>query len=202
MPDGMMLPAYADDLQATLAEAWRLLGRGTADRRSPFHHPVIGTIGADGTPRTRTVILRGCDSARRALRFHTDRRADKVAELTASPLVSVHGYDPGAKIQIRLEGQAAIHHDDTVADQAWTQSQRMSRACYGTVPAPGSALDEVGAFSLPQTDDEIAAGRANFCAVIITARRLEWLFLAHGGHRRALFSWEASGAGQSTWLVP
>jgi len=36
--------------QKSLAEAFRLLSRGVADRRSPFHTPCLATVGADGIP--------------------------------------------------------------------------------------------------------------------------------------------------------
>jgi pyridoxamine 5'-phosphate oxidase len=69
------IPSFYDDLDGTLAEAWRLISRGVADRRSPFHHPVVATIGGDGAPQARTVILRACDPAAQRLRFHTDARS-------------------------------------------------------------------------------------------------------------------------------
>jgi pyridoxamine 5'-phosphate oxidase len=53
------IPAFYDDIEATLAHALALLVRGVPDRRSPFHHPVVATIGTDGRPRLRTVVLRG-----------------------------------------------------------------------------------------------------------------------------------------------
>ena len=58
------------------------------------------------------------------------------------------------------------------------------------------------AFSLPSTDDEIAAGRVHFRAVVITIETLEWLWLAHGGHRRAEYVFAADGGVSARWLVP
>lgn len=193
--------AIGPDLQAVIAEAMRLLSRAVADRRSPLHTPTIATVGLDGRPQLRTVVLRGFDTARRELRFHTDARSPKIAELRAEPRVGIHGYDPGAKIQIRIDATATLHAGDAVADNAWIASQPMSRVCYATAPAPGSAIGEGGAFTLPTGADEIAAGRENFVAVIAQIDALEWLHLAHTGHRRARFRWSEDGV-EGTWLAP
>ncbi|CAN1520013.1 PPOX_FMN_cyano, PPOX class probable FMN-dependent enzyme, alr4036 family [Rhabdaerophilaceae bacterium] len=198
------VPSWADDLYGTLSAAWTLLARGAADRRSPCHHPVIATIGLDGRPRQRVMILRAVDVAQRTLRVHTDLRSDKISDLQHDPRVALLVYDPGAKAQIRLDGRASLHADGAVADAAWAGSQPMSKACYGTMPAPGSDIAQAGAFTLPFSHDPaaIATGRVNFAAVQIHAERLEWLYLAHEGHRRALFRWDADGAMAARWLVP
>ena len=73
------------DLDDVLAESFRLLARGVADRRSPFHTPTLASLNADGAPSLRTVVLRGFDPARRELRVHTDARSAKLAELAAEP---------------------------------------------------------------------------------------------------------------------
>ncbi len=195
-------PSFYDDLAETLAEAWRLIARGVADRRSPFHHPVVATAGLDGAPRARTVILRGCDVAGRVLRFHTDLRSEKAAEIAARPDVALHFYDPGAKIQLRLSGTAALHRDDQVADAAWAGSRLFSRQCYGVAPGPGTPIAAGGDFTLPEaTDEGTAAGRAHFAAVMVHVASLEWLYLAAAGHRRARFDW-SSGSPQAVWLTP
>lgn len=189
------------ELQAVLAEATRLLSRAVADRRSPLHTPTIATLGLDGRPKLRTVVLRGFDTARRELRFHTDARSPKIAELRAEPSIGIHVYDPGARIQMRIDATATLHADDAVADNAWLASQPMSRVCYGTAPAPGTPIGEGAAFTLPAGPHDIAAGRANFVAVMAHIDALEWLHLAHTGHRRARFRWNADGA-EGTWLAP
>jgi hypothetical protein len=77
----------------------------------------------------------------------------------------------------------------------------MSRVCYGVKPAPGAPLDGADDFTLPDDDGAIAAGRANFSAVLCRIEALEYLFLRHAGHRRARFTRMADGwSGQ--WLAP
>jgi hypothetical protein len=198
------LPAWYDDLPGSLCAAWGALTRGALDRRSAFHHPVIGTIGLDGQPRQRVMILRSVDPDQRSLRFHTDIRSEKAREIGVDPRVSVLAYDPDSKIQLRLGGQATLHHDDRVAEAAWQGSQRMSRACYGTAPAPGSEIGQGDAFTLPDKADDaqLEAGRAHFAAMLFRVESLEWLFLAYEGHRRAHFAWDAGGKLAARWLAP
>ncbi len=196
------IPSFYDDLHGTLAEAWRLISRGVADRRSPFHHPVLASIGSDGAPQARTVILRGCNPAERSLRFHTDARSAKAGEIVADGRVALHFYDPGAKIQLRAAGRGTLHRDDEVADAAWAGSRVFSRQCYGIAPGPGTAITAGASFTLPEvTEQETAAGRANFTAVVIEVASLEWLYLAAAGHRRARFAW-TEGALTAQWLAP
>jgi pyridoxine/pyridoxamine 5'-phosphate oxidase len=199
-PAHIPLPSFYDKLDDTFAEAWRLFGRGVVDRRSPFHSPMIATIGLDGRPRSRVVILRGAERSAAILRFHTDRRSGKVAELAANPSIALTAYDAGAKVQVRVEGRAVVHTEGSVADAAWAASRSFSRVCYSVSPAPGDVIDEGGAFTLAQEEAEIAAGRANFSAVQIHVETLEWLYLAHAGHRRALFAARDGWAGR--WLTP
>ncbi len=190
-------PAHADDLDATLAEAFRLLARGVADRRHGFHTPTLGTIGLDGTPALRTVVLRGFDAAARTLRIHTDARSAKVAELAQQPRAALHLYDAGAQVQLRIAGEATIHAADAVAEAAWAGSRSFSRMCYAIEPGPGTPIPQPIAAPL---DPE--AGRAQFRVVLLHATALEWLWLDSAGHQRARFAWDAAGMCDATWLVP
>ncbi|MGJ3264050.1 MAG: pyridoxamine 5'-phosphate oxidase family protein [Salinarimonas sp.] len=202
MSDPRETPAFAGDLEEMLAHAWRQLSRGVKDRRSPYHTPCVATIGLDGRPRQRTVVLRGVEPATARLRFHTDARTEKVAELRQDPRIALHAYDPSGKLQIRVEGRATLHGDDAVAEQSWRATRMASRGVYATDPAPGSALDEPGGYRLPEDEGAILAGRAHFRVVEIAAESLETLWLAHDGHRRARFVLDGAARAEGTWLVP
>lgn len=194
-------PGFYDDLDATLVEAWRLLARGARDRRSAFHTPVLATLRADGRPTARTVVLRAADPDRRTLRFHTDRRSRKSAEIAADPRVSMHFYDAAAKVQLCVDGRASIHAEDEVADAAWRDTRPMSRLCYRVEPGPGTEIDKPNVLSQESPGADGEAGRENFCAVTIAVESIEWLYLAAEGHRRAQFRWEQRIL-SANWLVP
>lgn len=187
-------PAHADDLDAARDQAFAQWARGVADRRSPFHTPTLATIGRDGAPRLRTLVLRGFDPQSRTLRLHTDRR-EKFFEIAAEPRVSLHGYDPGLRVQIRLEGVASLHAEDALAEAGWAASRDFSRMCYAIEPGPGVAVQ-----APPPAPLDPAAGRPNFAVIRLEFHRMEWLWLAAEGHRRARFAWGEDPA--AAWLVP
>lgn len=194
-------PFAPDDLDAALTRAWTLFAQGVATRRGPFHTPTFANIADDGTPEARTVVLRAVMPDTWSLRFHTDRRPQKFASLTARPRVTLHAYDPAAKAQVRLRGTAALHTTGVIADAAWASSRPISRVCYAQATAPGSPL-AVPQLPVVQTGTHEDVGRQNFSAVVITVDQLEWLYLLVHGHRRALFTRDADGSVTKQWLAP
>ncbi len=198
--NGWVPPNFYNDLDATLAKAWGLLDLGVTDRRSPFHTPTIATIRGDGAPSVRTVVLRAVDPDRRTLRFHTDRRSNKVRELVVDPRVALHFYDPAEKIQLRVDGRATLHVEDAAAAEAWDGTRPFSRLCYGVSPNPGVEITDPR-MAAQETSGDRDAGRENFAAVSVDIACLEWLYLAAHGHRRARFTWEGQNP-TAAWRVP
>ncbi|MBY0613680.1 MAG: pyridoxamine 5'-phosphate oxidase family protein [Beijerinckiaceae bacterium] len=199
--------SYYDDLDASLAEAWKLIGRGAVDRRHGFHHPTLATIGADGSPEARTVILRASDAVSRTIVFHTDARSKKVAEITANPVIALHFYDSGQKIQLRISGEARLHAGDEFARRRWSASQPMSRLCYSVAPGPGEPIEAPDGYAMQDRETLAAEGFdgdafRHFVAVETHVRSIEWLYLALEGHRRASFRWLADGSLAKSWLTP
>ncbi|PWS34633.1 pyridoxamine 5'-phosphate oxidase [Falsiroseomonas bella] len=180
-----------------LAEAFRRLARGVADRRSPFHTPALATVAPDGSPEVRTLVLRGFDPQQRAIRLHSDARSRKVASLRHEPRCALHFYDAGAALQLRVAGVARIHDADAVAEAAWRASREASRKCYAVEPGPGVPVP-----APPPAPADSAAGWPHFRVILIRFDRLDFLELAASGHRRAGFSWPADGAPDAAWLVP
>lgn len=195
----------AEDLPAILAHAWSLLVRGGADRRSPLHTPAVASVDADGLPQARIMVLRKADPAAAILRFHTDARSPKVAQLDGRP-VSVLGYHPGENIQLRISGTARIGRDDAEVDGIWNQSTTFARRCYmaqqppGTpLPGPASGLPEWIEGQQP-TEAQIAPARPNFAVLWVAVTAIDWLHLANSGHRRAVFRSGDGWAGE--WVAP
>ncbi len=202
-------PVLPDDLDSVLADVWQRLGRAAKDRRAAMHTPVVATITRAGLPSQRVMVLRSFDRASATLRFHTDSRAAKAEQVGSGSPVSILGYDAGAKRQFRLSGTARIETDTPAADQAWTESTLFARRCYLADPAPGTVSDQpVSGLApdiegrKPEDDDEVAPGRANFALLMAEIDTIEFLHLAHTGHRRAMFVRSAEGLWQGEWLVP
>ncbi len=193
-------PAHYDDLDLSLAEAWRLLADGVGNSANAFHQPVLATTALDGAADARVAVLRHVDAAARELRFNTDARAGKLVELARDPRAMVVAYDPPTKVQLRLSGRITVHHGDALATATWAETRKYSRRGYRVAQAPGSALAApADADFQPEADSD--CGQAHFCVLCFETTRLEWLYLAAGGHRRARFTWQ-DGRWQGCWLVP
>jgi len=192
-----ILPSHADDLDEVLAEAFRLFSRGVADRRSAFRTPTIATVGPDGAPRIRTMVLRRFEPAARRLTLHTDQRAAKLSEIDHQPRVAVHVYDARAAVQVRLSARVLVHVADHLAREAWEAGAPSSHTCYAVNPAPGTVVA-----APPPAATDRDAGFVNFAVLAMTFDTLEWLWLYHAGHRRARFDWADDGSYSAAWLVP
>ncbi len=190
-------PTFFNELDDTPAHAWALLARGVADRRSAFHTPTLITQTISGAPAARTVVLRACDVPARTLRFHTDERSAKVAEIERMPRVIVHGYDFKSKAQLRLEGHARVMEASSdAARAAWLGSQESSRMIYAQTHAPGAPINAPA-----QGDGRDGAAEENFSIIMVVIDAFEWLYLHHAGHRRARFAWQPEGW-RGQWLAP
>jgi pyridoxamine 5'-phosphate oxidase len=198
-----------DDLDAVLADVWQRLGRAAKDRRAAMHTPVVATVTKAGIPSQRVMVLRAFDRATATLRFHTDARAAKAEQVGSGSPVSILGYDAGAKRQFRLSGTARIETDTPAANRAWAEATLFARRCYLADPAPGTVSDlPVSGLAAdiegrkPEDEAEVAPGRANFALLMADIDTVEFLHLAHTGHRRAVFVRSGEGLWQGQWLVP
>jgi hypothetical protein len=145
--------------------------------------------------------MRAVERTTRSVRFHTDRRSPNLRDIGDNRRVAIAGYDAALKVQIRLSGVATVHFGDTVAAEAWAGSATYSRLCYAQAAPPGSAIAAPLAAVQP-AELIVAAGFANFVAVIVAVDQMDWLYLSSRGHRRACFAWAADGAVTADWLAP
>ena len=192
-------PPHLHNLDAVLAATWDILSDGAINRHAPAHTPTFATSGLDGHPRLRTIVLRGFEAPSMQLRFHTDRRSGKIAELQTNPSAALHIYDRDQKVQLQISGRAALHVDDDVTGAAWMKSQPMSRINYQVTQAPGSVIENPHhAVQDPSLNTD---GSENFMVVVLLIEALEWLFLDARGHRRARFTRDGK-VWSGKWLVP
>lgn len=188
MPDPSPAAMAAVDLAALGAPAaWRwladLLTAAAASARHPLHLVTVATTGPDGVD-ARTAVLRGFDAARREAWFHTDARSPKSTHIRRDPRVSLHWYDAGTRLQVRIAARATLHHLDDVARAAWAAALPMSRAGYTAAESPGTI---VAAFqpapAAPAAGDD--RGLAHFAAACCRFDDIEILALHASGHQRA-----------------
>lgn len=209
----MTASAHTEDLEAILAACWARLEQAAGDRRDAFHIMQVASVGLDGGARLRSVVLRAVEPDERLLAFHSDARSPKIVEIEREPRISLLFYDKEAGLQLRLEGTAEVHRCDDRAETAWRAGRRFARRCYLQTQGPSSPADQPTS-GLPTeleqrepTEEELSAGRENFCVVTCCVRRLDWFSLKHDGHRRAEFCWpdgddQAGATSHSRWLVP
>jgi pyridoxamine 5'-phosphate oxidase len=165
----------SDELRQILAAAWNALAHGAADPRDDLHWPVLAsvTVAREPGPDARTVVLRACVPAERRVDVHSDVGTGKIAQLRAQPRVCLVGHRREARTQLRLWGDATIHHGDALAADAWQRLAPHSRANYR------SAKD--------------------FALIRVVVDRLDWLLVDPGAHRRAAFDWR-DGTLNANWL--
>ncbi|ARO27563.1 pyridoxamine 5'-phosphate oxidase-like protein (plasmid) [Rhizobium sp. TAL182] len=190
------------DLTDIDASAWAELETAAAGPQSGFRYVNLCSVDVEDRPRARMVVLRAADRATRSLEFHTDTRSPKWLELSANPQVTVLGFCPQARLQLRLQGTVERHGPGSEgAEAAWEKLPNRTRMTYtGGPPGDECAFETMG--ELPQPRDE-AAGKARFGVLSFRARTLDWFQLRQQDNRRALFSYDEIGAlSNSRWVNP
>lgn len=193
-----------ETLDLVFADAAARLTRAARDRTSPMHIPVVGTGDGD----LRMMVLRECDEGITRLRFHTDARSPKVQMIGTGGPVSVLAFDPAEKIQLRLRGTGRVEVHGPAAEQAWSVASAYARRCYLAEAAPGTASDgpvsglPTDVEGIRPTHERLIPARENFAVLLIEPLSLDWLYLAHNGHRRAQFTRDGDGDWQGTWVIP
>jgi len=201
-------PVPTPSLDAVLAATWAALVAAVRDRSHPYHLPTLATIGLDGSPEVRTVVLRAVEPALATILCHTDARSPKVAEIAADPRVAWHFYDPATRVQVRVRAVATVHRaadGDPLALARWDASTLSARRCYlaprtpgADAPGPSANLPE-GLLDRSPVAGEDEAGRTNFAVIATRAIAFDRLELHADGHRRA--RWDLD-RGVASWLEP
>ncbi|MEM1105462.1 MAG: pyridoxamine 5'-phosphate oxidase family protein [Pseudomonadota bacterium] len=181
-------------LEAVEEACLSALTRAVHDKRSPLKWPVMATSSGAGGADARIVVLRGFDRAARRAEVWSDRRSQKVSDLTANPDAALLFFDRSKMVQIRARGRAQLLSSGAHWEAAFARASNAKLDDYTTQAAPGAALtgDEV------VHDERLAA--ANFTVIQISVETADWLQLSREGHRRALLDWR-NGAAHS-WRVP
>jgi len=192
----------SNDLDVVLRHVWDTLEQAVRNRTHPMHTPILASV-RDGGAEARVVVLRAQDAATGRLRIHTDYRSSKVSDIETAPSVTVLGFDAAAKLQIRIRGEARVHTNDALVQDAWDRSRPFSLHCYHQVEPPGVPVAVPPRAVRPEQGRERERGRENFAAIVIDAREIEWLYLDAAGHRRAIFRRSAvHETWQGQWVAP
>ena len=183
-----------DEIEAAV---WAQLAASVED--GPYRALTLASVAASGGAAARMVILRGV--AGRVLEIHTDIRSAKWGELAVTRGVTLLGYDPEARWQLRLAGDAACYGPGTdIQSGAWDALSPWTRTTYCGGP-PGHVQA-----APPEMPDDPAAtevGSARFGVVRIAIETLDWYQHPRGAIRRARFAYDGEGRHHSAdWVRP
>lgn len=172
-------------------QLWDTLVQGVVDRSHPARHMTLATLGPNGWPEARTVVLRGADQISGTVSAFTDLNSAKVVSLRATPRASLHIWDESQQLQLRLTGTVLIRSGPEVA-AIWATLSGLSQQSYGVAPSPGTPV--AAALYYVKAPDP-----ATFAVLDCVIAGIEVLHLGQD-HRRARFLRADDWAGQ--WLVP
>lgn len=134
-------PAFGhdkDDVDEIDPEPLGLLGRWLPPAESDLRPLMtLSTIGLDGFPDIRNVLLSGFDGS--SLSFHTDTRSRKAHELAEDPRVGLALVWPDAGRQVVVQGYA-VPTDSAASEEAFAQRSRYLQLLAWTNDAPTAAL--------------------------------------------------------------
>ncbi len=195
----------AMNLQQIDRSAWTALASAASDANSSFRLVTLCSVDAAGRPQARTVVLRRVEQAARQLEFHTDIRSPKWLEIATNAQVTVLGYCPQSRLQLRLHGTAALYGPGSpAADCAWSQLPAHTQSTYaGGPPGEVPILEPVTPAAEAAQGSTAAAGKSYFGVVIISVSVLDWFQLQRQNNLRALLTYADGGATETAqWINP
>lgn len=184
-------------IEPNLNRVWAAFVAGTQPGRTPFTVLQLATVGLDGAPKARNVILRSADAERAAVSFFTDLRSAKIEEIRREPRVALLGYDAEAGFQIRLEGMATVVAAGPAKAAAWAACRSHTRALFQR-PLPSGTPIAAPDEAAPADDVD---GERHFAVVVVSIDRIDWLDISGPLHLHAAFQRDGrdwSGA----WAAP
>jgi hypothetical protein len=196
-----LIAAAVPDINDLLHSIWESLRAGAGAGRSPFSVLQAATVGVNGNPKVRTIVLRDVNENLARLAFHTDIRSEKVRELRERPAISMHGYDAERLVQLRLEGVATCVTDEAEKLAVWNSSRPRTLILYRSPTASGSVIEDPAQAAAMDAADP-TSGYENFCLVHVSVQHVDYLDLSSEPHHRAQFQLRDQGAFEGRWVAP
>lgn len=162
---------------------WQELTRATKDRHHDWRTPALASIGINGDPQVRTIVLRHADPSQWTLQVYTDSRSPKYQEFIKCGLAQLVFWSKRRRWQLRVSINASVHNDGEIVETAWAR-MRQSKASkdYLSNQAPGS-------FIATNNGDEAYLPNAlnhHYLSVLsFQVISMDWLELGKDSHRRA-----------------
>lgn len=170
------------DAEILLETIWQLMTDAATPPGNGLTLMNIATIGRNGGPRARSVILRDFARSPERLGFATHASSAKVAEIRSNSAVAATCYDRKRSLQLRFEGTAEIIADDAERWRAWQLLAPHSRQQYVSLATPGRELT-----THDPCEDDVSTAFQRFAWISVQLRHLEWLDLSTDPHTRWQF---------------
>lgn len=173
----------------TLFDTW--LAEAEASEPNDPNAMAVATIGTDGQPSSRMVLLKGHDE--RGFVFYTNRESRKAGDLAGAPRAALLFHWKSLRRQVRIEGPVAIV-SDAESDAYFASRSRDSRlgawASDQSRPLASRALFEERVADASERFAGADVPRPPFWGGYrVAPRRIEfWQDRAHRLHERRLFT--------------
>lgn len=162
-----------------LEKARRELINGYVKKRHPFRYFTLATIHKD-SPRQRTVVLRKL-LPDFSLLIYTDKRSQKVNDISKNASVGALFYHPKQFLQLRMDARAELVTDANQLNSYWQNIPENSRKDYITTRTPGTQIDNPDHVDYdPETN--------YFTAIRLIPKTIEYLQLKRPNHLRIRFT--------------
>jgi pyridoxamine 5'-phosphate oxidase len=190
------------DLQELLDQCQKNLVDAVINPENTLKLFTVANVGADGSPHSRYVVLRGADFENNAeIVFFTDSRSEKIAALENSPKVSLCFFDRDSGVQLVMGAEASVHNCDVVSLEHWQATNWRSLQCYYMKEKPGSQLS--APFILDATELSEEEAYRYFTVIKCQVKSWDILRLEKTGNQRAMCFFDNKGKVQeANWQAP
>ena len=170
---------------------WTQLSLGVQDADHAGRLVSFSTVSSEGMPESRNVVLRRADKAARLCEVQTDNQSSKMNSLQAHPFAALLWWFEDLDLQVRMQCRVEVRQGADVDDD-WDRVPASSRVSYGTLPAPGTPIEDALAYEKPPV-------RERFCVLRCHLEKLDLIHLGKD-HRRVAYTQARDWDGQ--WLSP
>jgi hypothetical protein len=177
-------------LSNLLNDSKKQLASALKNKKHPFRYFTMTTIGEDGSPHSRTVVLRGFNPEKFTLTIYTDSRSNKVKELLNDPRAEFLFYDSNQLLQLVIKVNL---FDSKTSQKNFTELPDPMKKDYSSSLEPGAPIggpDQV----------EYNYDKGHFTALTFEALQFDYLKLKRPNHFRARFL--AKENWQGVFLTP
>ncbi|UAK24871.1 pyridoxamine 5'-phosphate oxidase [Sphingomonas nostoxanthinifaciens] len=186
-----------------LFDAW--LAEARASEPNDSNAMTVATVGADGQPSARMVLLKGHDA--RGFVFYTNFESRKAGDLRAQPRAALLFHWKSLRRQVRIEGAVGPVADDEADAYFATRGRDSQLGAWASLQS--QPLDARATFEARFADMEarFAGGDVprppHWSGFRVAAARIEfWQDRAHRLHERRLFTRRPDGGWDEGLLYP